>query len=120
MHTANTPVVLQYGVYASETEPLCVVKVVKEGSLEVRMYDLLRGNSNDPVNHSLPCEIIRYDPPLLIMPTGEDPYLLKATRTCDTFYQILEASGTSILLSYVAPCSCDGYGRLSSTYTIIT
>ena len=95
MHTADTPS-LQYGVYASETEPYRIVKVVKEGSSEVQMYDILLSDLNDPANHTLPCEIIRSDPPLLIMPIAEDSRSLRtAARTFDSFYQILEVSDIS-------------------------
>ena len=81
----------QYGVYASETEPFCIVKIVQEGSSEARMYDILLPDLANPANHTLPCEIVRSDPPLLIMPKAQSLcWVETAARIFDAFYQILE------------------------------
>ena len=91
----------QYGVYASETEPFCIVKIVQEGSSEARMYDILLSDLDNPANHTLPCEIIRSDPPLLIMPKVQSLcWVETAIQIFDAFYQILEVGNSHSSLSF--------------------
>ena len=45
-----------------------VVKAVKADSSEADIYERLSQFPNASPNHTLPCKVIRSDPPLLIMP----------------------------------------------------
>ncbi|KAI0749752.1 hypothetical protein C8Q80DRAFT_644845 [Daedaleopsis nitida] len=75
--------------------PQWVVKIVVPGSSEVEIYEhLLKNDISSPGNHILPIEIVRSEPPILIMPgcrtTGRRHFRWTLSAILDDFYQIVE------------------------------
>ena len=77
-----------------------VVKAVKADSSEADIYERLSQFPNASPNHTLPCKVIRSDPPLLIMPAVSEfmlpfpQWTLVAILRC--FDQVLEVRFATI------------------------
>ena len=101
-HHPRLPLSYQGSVYEDDhtgsTPPNNVVKIIKEDSQsELDVYDYLLADINNPRNHTLPCEVIRGDVPILIMPHPRIS-AFEMKNYPDVYYcmyQILEVSSTS-------------------------
>ncbi|PIL34783.1 hypothetical protein GSI_02570 [Ganoderma sinense ZZ0214-1] len=74
-------------------EPVYVVKVVDPSRLEVAMYDLLDQHSDSPTDHTIPHEVIRCEPHLVVMPYASPIEMAcnqKTSSILAAFDQILE------------------------------
>ncbi|KAI0750115.1 hypothetical protein C8Q80DRAFT_673244 [Daedaleopsis nitida] len=85
-----------FGTHRKQDIPPWVIKIIPPGSPEIEIYEHLLSNDLSSPNHTLPVEIVRDEPPLLIMPgcdqTGDircfGGTLLR--EAVDDFYQIVE------------------------------
>ena len=72
-----------------------MVKLIKQDAQsELDIYDYLLADTSNPRNHTLPCELVRCDVPILIMPYADISVneLRRYTHIYDCMYQILEVS----------------------------
>ena len=80
-----------------------VVKVVAPGTEEAEIYDYLHQLDPASPNHTLPCDVIRGEHTLLIMPSLSKVYCAYDLRSgtkvmLDHFRQVLEVSPASMSL----------------------
>ena len=96
-----------------------MVKLVKDDALaELDIYDYLLDDLSDPKNHTLPCEVIHADPPVVIM-----PFVANMVHTLwlyaplyDIMYQVLEVRPNRQLVgkrSLTIPSHPLGHGILA-------
>lgn len=87
----------QLSVFSTDTyapPPHHAVKIVKNGTAEADIYEHLLHRIGDPANHTLPCAVIRSEPPIIIMPFVKDATVrvLEFEVLFDCIYQIIQVS----------------------------
>ncbi|KAI0737091.1 hypothetical protein C8Q80DRAFT_438667 [Daedaleopsis nitida] len=85
-----------FGTQQKRDIPPWVIKIIPPGSPEIEIYEHLLKNDLSSPNHTLPVEIVRDEPPLLIMPGCDQTDGIRCLgwtllrQTIDDFYQIVE------------------------------